>query len=113
MEKGIMFSIKSLFDQSERKKIEGMEASFRHADSEWVKAANARIKKLVDLKTPFTSDDVVEYLDTKGVVTGNNSALGAIMQSWQRSGQIQPTGIYLPSRRVKRHKAPVRQWVGL
>jgi len=100
----------SIYDLAERKKTEGMEVSYRNADSAWVRAANERITTLVNAKIPFTGDDIIEHLDKKGIVTGNNSALGAIMKSWQRSGHIKPTGIYLESRRPSRHKAPIRQW---
>ena len=100
----------SIFDQAERQKQEGIEVSYRNAESVWKKAATARLRWLAENCQEFTSDQVVIYLDEQGITTGNNSALGAIFQAAARMGLIQPTGYYKESTRPKRHQAPVRIW---
>lgn len=102
---------KSVFDQAEQKKQQGIEVSFRNASSVWKDAATKRIQYLVKHRREFTSDDVVIYLDNQGIVTGNNSALGAIFQAFSRAGLIQDTGRFKESVRPSRHKAPVRIWI--
>ena len=100
----------SVFDQAERKKQEGMEVSYRNADSIWKESAKERIRWLAANTTEFTSDDVIEYLDAKGITTSNNSALGAIFQAAARVGLIQPTSNFRESLRPSRHQAPIKVW---
>lgn len=101
---------KRTFDKYERRKQEGIEASFFHADTEWKQAAAQRVFWLANNRYEFTADDVTEYLNEKGITTGNSSALGAIMQAAQRLGIITNTGHFRESRRPVTHGAPVRIW---
>lgn len=100
----------TLFDQRERLVSEGIEASYRNANTVWKAAAAARIAYLAKRVSRFTSDDVIEFLDRRGITTGNNSALGAIFRSAQRMGMITNTGSFKESRRPQQHNAPVRVW---
>jgi post-segregation antitoxin (ccd killing protein) len=100
----------SIYDLAERRKQEGIEVSYRNAESIWKKAATARLRWLAENCREFTSDQIVTYLDEQGITTGNNSALGAIFQAAARMGIIQPTSYYKESIRPKRHQAPVRIW---
>ena len=100
----------TVFDIADKKKQEGMEASFRNADSVWKKAANERIRDLVNRGGTFTADDVLEFLDEQGIVTHENRALGAIMQAWARAGIIKSTGMQVKCRRKKRHAGWVMLW---
>lgn len=100
----------SIYDQAERAKQEGMEVSYRNAESVWKNAAAARLRWLAEHCREFTSDQVVTYLDDQGITTGNNSALGAIFTAAARMGIIQATGYYKESTRPSRHQAPVRIW---
>ena len=103
-------SQQSIFDIAERKKNEGMEASYLNADTDWKRAARDRVHQLAETRQYFTADDVIECLDEKGIVTGNNSALGAIFKAFARSGIIKPTDTYKKSRRPSRHRAPIQVW---
>lgn len=103
----------SIFDvpvQAERQKIEGMEAAYNHADSEWKRAATAYLHELIGTKQFVTSEEVVLYLNSKGIVTGENRAMGAIMSAFARAGLIRSTGRFTESRRPECHKSPVRIW---
>lgn len=101
---------KTIFDQAEQAKQQGMEVSYRNADSVWKKAARDRIKHLAENTSQFTADDVIDYLDQQGIVTNNNSALGAIFQAFARAGIISSTDLFKVSRRPSRHQAPIRVW---
>jgi hypothetical protein len=101
---------KAVFDRYERRKHEGIEASFFHADTDWKRAAADRVYWLAKHRHEFTADDVIEFLDAKGITTGNNSALGAIMQAAQRMGIITNSGHFKESRRPVQHSKPLRIW---
>lgn len=101
---------KRVFDKYERRKQEGIEASFFHADTQWKQAAAQRVFWLAQHRYEFTADDVTEFLNEQGITTGNSSALGAIMQAAQRLGIITNTGHFRESRRPVTHGAPVRIW---
>ncbi len=98
----------SIFDQAERAKQQGIEASYQHATSIWKNAAVEALMTLAKAKPEFTTDELWDLLAEKGVHTGEPRALGSIMQSAHLSGMIKSTGKYVPS--YRRHKAPIILW---
>lgn len=100
----------TIFDIAEKKKTEGMEAAYRGADTEWKKAAAECLQRLIKTNEFMTSEDVVLELNQRGIVTGENRAMGAIMLSFARAGLIESTGNFTTSRRPECHKSPVRIW---
>jgi hypothetical protein len=98
----------SLFDQAQRKAQEGIEVSYRHADSYWKDAVSQVVRELALTCQEFNTDLVWLEMDKLGIYTGENRALGAIIQAAHRSGMIQPTGQYKPS--YRRHNAPIITW---
>ena len=102
----------TIFDRAERAKQEGMEVSYRNADSQWKKMAVEHVKHLINAKEEFTAEEVVMHLNELGIFTGENRAMGAIMQSFHRAGQIKPWG-FSESKRPECHKSPVRVWKSL
>lgn len=98
----------SLFDQAERAKQQGIEASYQHAPSVWKQAASEALMTLAKSKPEFTTDELWDLLAERGVHTGEPRALGAIMQSAHRSGMIKSSGKYVAS--YRRHKAPIILW---
>lgn len=108
-----MFGIKrqrSLFDQIERKKQQGIEAAYQGANTYWRSAAQKALVSCAKMYREFTADQVWFILANKGVHTGNNSALGAIFQAGSRSGMIQKTGEYIESDRAVAHHRPITIW---
>lgn len=100
----------SIFDQAEQAKHEGMEVSYRNAGTAWKRAAADRVRSLAKRRKYFTADDVIEWLDNNGIVTGENRALGAIMQSASRMGLIKHTNEFRRCRRPGRHGGTVAVW---
>lgn len=110
----------SIFDQAERKKQEGIELVYRHADTEWKKAAAQRLFDIINNRKLFTSDDILSYLEREGVVTGDNRAIAALLQAAKRMNLIDhyyildkngdKWPIFTTCKRPTRHKAPVRVW---
>jgi len=98
----------SIFDQAERAKQQGIEASYQHAPSIWKNAAVEALMTLANGKPEFTTDELWDLLAEKGVHTGEPRALGSIMQSARRAGMIKLTGKYVSS--YRRHKAPIILW---
>lgn len=86
-----------------------IEISVTHADVDWKNEAIKRVLWLAKHKKHFTSDDVLGYLEDRGIKTKNKSALGGIMRRALNNGWIKQTGFTL-SRRPSRHLAPVRVW---
>ena len=100
----------SIFDQHERKKQEGIEASYRHADSYWKSAASKALMELAEQGGEFTADDIWPILAKQGIHTSNNSALGAIMQGAARAGMISKTGSFKVSTNPSNHDRPITIW---
>jgi len=101
---------RSLFDQAERKKQEGINASYNRTSTIWKEAAAEALIAVAKANYQFTSDKVWEYLASIGVHTGDNRALGAVMQAGRRSGVIEFTGSYRPTIRPVGHKSPKAIW---
>lgn len=100
----------SLFDQHERKKQSGIEASYQYADSHWKAAAKQALMQLAIDGGEFTADDIWPILAKQGIHTHNNSALGAVIQGASRAGLITKTGGYKESTNPKNHSRPVSIW---
>lgn len=100
----------SIFDAVERKKQEGIEVVYRHADTQWKRAASERLIDVINRQRRFTSDDILIYLEAKGIVTGDNRAIAAILQSAARVGLISGTDTFVRCRRPSRHGAPIMMW---
>lgn len=96
----------SIYDQKQR----GIEVSYANTSTEWKEEAGAALQILAKLQRYITSEDIIILLEKKGLVTGNNRSLGAVMQAAQRSGLIKPTGQWKTSQLKRRHGAPLRIW---
>jgi hypothetical protein len=91
---------------------EGIVKAETNANPVWLSEAETIILKLAQTGKFFTSDNVIEQLNDKGITTHNNSALGGVFLRLKNSGVIEPCG-YRLSKRRSRHKAPVRIWRGV
>ncbi len=100
----------TIFDQTMREKTLGMEASYLHTSTVWKEEAGAALQILARRQKFITSEDVIILLERKGVTTGNNKAMGAVMSAAHRSGLIKPAGHWQPSKLKRRHAAPIRVW---
>lgn len=100
----------TIFDIAEKRKNEGMEAAYRGADTEWKRAATECLQRMIATQEFVTSEDVVLELNNRGIVTGENRAMGTIMRSFARAGLIEPAERFTVSRRPECHKSPVRVW---
>lgn len=103
----------STYDQIERLKQEGIEAVYRNADTTWKRAAAAQLMSVAKQKRNFTSDDILIPLEQQGIVTKDNRAIAAILQSAARMNLIKATDKFIRCRRKSRHGAPVMVWESL
>ena len=103
----------SIYDQTEKAKQEGIELVFRNADTSWKKAAAKQLLAVAKKKKSFTSDDILIPLETAGIVTTDNRAIAAILQSAARMNLIKATDIFVRCKRKSRHGAPVMMWESL
>ncbi len=101
---------RSIFDQAERLKQEGIEAAYQYADLDWKKIASDAVRHCAETMPEFTSDDVWEIINKTGITTSENRAFGAIMQAASRSGMVVATGNFIASTRKQVHKNPIRIW---
>lgn len=85
--------------------------SYWAANKDWRKVAEKRINQLSKRRHPFTSEDIIRYLEFRGLETPNLSALGGVIRNKSRSNEIVQIGWQMASRK-ERHKAPLRVWVG-
>lgn len=100
----------SLFDQAEQRKQEGIELVYRHADTDWKRAAAEKLFEVASRMRLFTADDILMPLEAEGIVTGDNRAIAAVFQAAARMNLIKTTDIFVTCKRKSRHHAPIRQW---
>ena len=100
----------SIFDQTEQRKQVGIELVYQHANSYWKQAAAERLLEVINTQEYLTSDDVLENLETRGITTGDNRAIAAILMSASRMGLITSTDTFVRCRRKSRHHAPIMRW---
>lgn len=81
-----------------------------NADQIWLMECRKSIKWLADNDWKFTTDQVWEMLEAKGVSTREPRAMGAAIRSMARAGVIVGTGEYRESRRPECHQRPVKVW---
>lgn len=98
------------YGKAEQAKQQGVEASYRHADSRWKQEASAQLHEIIKKQEFFTSDDILEPLEARGIVTRDNRAIAAILQAFNRSGMITSTDMFVRCRRPSRHGAPIMKW---
>ena len=100
----------SIFDQPEKGEIakqHGINTAYAHADTIWKSAAADALRECALKYREFTTDEIWQLLAIKGVHTGENRAIGAIVQAGVRSGMITHTERWRPTRRRIAHKRPV------
>lgn len=90
---------------------QAIEASYWAAKEDWRNAAEKRMDELSKRRTPFTSEDIIRYLEFRGLETPNLSALGGMFKSRSSRKLIKPVGWQMATRKA-RHNAPLRVWVG-
>lgn len=100
----------TIFDVVEKKKHEGIELVYRHADTTWKREAALQLQKVIDNCERFTSDYILMPLEKRGIVTRDTRALAAILLAAKRLGLIEPTENYVPCQRKSRHHAPILVW---
>ena len=101
---------RSIFDQAERKKQEGINLSYRNTTTIWKEAAADALLHVAKNYFEFTSDAIWDRLASQGIHTGENRALGAVIQGGVRAGVIEFTGEYKPTVRPIGHKGPKAVW---
>lgn len=88
-----------------------IEAAYWAAKNDWRNAAEKRMDQLSKKRVPFTSEDIIRYLEYRRLETPNLSALGGMFKSRYSRKQIVPIGWQMATRKT-RHNAPLRVWVG-
>lgn len=101
----------TIFDIAEKRKLEGIELVWQHADTAWKRAAGLQLQTVIASgRTHFTSDDILLPLEQRGVVTGDTRALASLLLAARKVGLIETTEHFVACRRPQRHRAPVRVW---
>lgn len=101
---------RGLFDQAERKKQEGINASYHNTTTIWKEAAGEALIAVAKAHYEFTTDEIWMHLARLGIHTSENRAIGAVIQGAIRSGVIEHTGTYRPTGRPVSHKRPQAVW---
>ncbi len=100
----------TIFDITEKKKLEGIELVYAHADTEWKKEASLQLQKVIDNCEHFTSDHILIPLEKRGITTRDTRALSAILLAAKRLNLIEPTDNFVKCQRISRHHAPIMVW---
>ena len=86
-----------------------IDTSYNAAKHDWKEEAEATIDILIKIGDDFTSEKVIEILDSKGVTTKDNRALGGLFQRYSKQGYIRFIR-YTKATRASRHNAPIALW---
>lgn len=89
-----------------------IEASYCAANSDWRIMAERRIAELALRKLPFTSEDIIRYLEYRGLETPDMRALGGVFLKYAHANEIKQVG-WQTATRKDRHRAPIRVWKGV
>lgn len=84
---------------------------YEASDKDWKLIAERRIAELALRKTPFTSEDIIRYLEYRGLETPDMRALGGVFNKYKNSKEIKSVGWTIATRK-ERHNAPIRVWRG-
>lgn len=88
-----------------------IEASYWGSNEDWRIMAERRIAELALRKLPFTSEDIIRYLEYRGLETPDMRALGGVFKRYANSNEIKHVG-WKEATRKERHHAPIRVWRG-
>lgn len=88
-----------------------IECCYEAANKDWRVMAERRIAQLALRKTPFTSEDIIRYLEYRGLETPDTRALGGIFLRYANANEIKHVG-WKEATRKERHRAPIRVWRG-
>lgn len=80
-----------------------------NADEGWKRAADQVVWEWSQTYRDFTTDDVIESLDSLGVTTHDNRALGPVIRRMVRKGIIHEVGM---TRSRRRHGARIPIYAG-
>lgn len=82
------------------------------ADKDWRIMADRRISQLALRRVPFTSEDIIRFLEFRGLETPDMRALGGVFKARANAKEIKPVGWQMATRK-ERHRAPIRIWRGI
>jgi hypothetical protein len=85
---------------------EALEAVYHGADPDWLRKAQAVVRHLADVGTPFTTDDVWKRVPP----APEPRAIGAVVRWAAQAGLIVNTRTTRPSHRAECHGRPVTVW---
>ena len=100
-----------LFTSAKAARDEAVDRVGRNAPGSWKAHAAEAVLHCARMAPVFTADEVWDRLEVLGQAEGANpKALGAVMSSLAKSGQITNTGNYRKSTLARRHQRPVAEW---
>jgi hypothetical protein len=95
---------------------EGMARVEEHAEPGWNDTMYALVEEIVRRQVTFTSDDVFDLAELRGVAHGTHDrrAFGPVMMRAARDGLCRKANVAAqPSRRASLHASPRAVWVSL
>lgn len=98
------------YGKVEQERDRGIELVYRNANTPWKSAAAEQLQVVCRTMNEFTSDDIIEPLEERGIVTADNRAIAAILKGAQKAGLIEPTDNYRATKRLKSHRRPKLVW---
>lgn len=90
-------------------KDDAIDAVRRNAPVGWKREAIEAGLTLASTKRPFTSEAITALAGK----APEPRALGAVVKMLYDSGLIRPTGRFIEATEVSRHRAPIREWIGV
>tara|TARA_B100000287_G_scaffold144271_1_gene136164 strand:+ start:2721 stop:3083 length:363 start_codon:yes stop_codon:yes gene_type:complete len=94
-------------------KEKGMEQGNKNSDEDFKRVATKAIHTYAKSKEFVTANDVWDTLDTLGITTHDNRALGSLFLKAAKNKWIEKTNQTIQSNRETRHAGDVRVWRSL
>ena len=89
-----------------------IEGCYYKSDKDWRTVAEKRMDQLIKRKNTFTSEDIIRFLEFRGLETPDMRALGGLFIRRHHAKEIKQVG-WLSATRKERHGAPIRVWRGV
>lgn len=87
---------------------EGIARAHKHSPEDWKARAHVAVREVCLKMEQFTSDNIWAVLDRPR----EPRALAGILRS-HNGKSCEPTSVFIPTKQVSRHRAPVRVWRSL
>lgn len=88
----------------------GIELVWRNSPTAWQRHAGEQLQRVIETHDTFTSDDIIQPLEARGIFTHDNRAIAAVLRAAAKLNLIETTDEFRVTKHLKSHGRPKRVW---